>query len=301
MTTISFIIPLYNHLPHTQAMLESLLSSLPKGLDYEILLVDDASTDGTQAWLQSIDHPRIRFLTNQQNQGYAHTNNRGVEAAQGEYLGLLNNDLLFTLGWFEPLFAILTDPLLNAGLVGNAQYRVADQTLDHAGVQLNLRGQFEHIQTLDATRSYQKANWVTGACVLIQRDTFRALGSFGTQYLNGCEDIDLCFKVRQARKNIFVSYQSRIQHYVSLSRGTVSLQNERNSQLLFQQWRREIKHILAQQWTQALQTNPEIAINKYLDGYLPAELQNMPHLAGRLIAEDMLQKQERHWSLIMSP
>jgi hypothetical protein len=70
---------------------------------------------------------------------------------------------------------------------------------------------------------------------------------------------------------------------------------------LFQQWRREIKHILAQQWTQALQTNQEIAINKYLDGYLPAELQNMPHLAGRLIAQDMLQKQERHWSLILSP
>lgn len=97
---------------------------------------------------------------------------------------------------------------------------------------------------------------------------------------------------RQARKNIFVSHQSRIQHYVSLSRGTVSLQNERNSQLLFQQWRREIKHILAQQWTQALQTNQKIAINKYLDGYLPAELQNMPYLAGRLIAEDMLQKKK---------
>lgn len=301
MPTISFIIPLYNHLPHTQAMLESLLSSLPDGLDYEVLLVDDASTDGTQTWLHSIGHPRLRFLTNQQNQGYARSNNRGVEAAQGEYLGLLNNDLLLTPGWFEPMFAILTDPLLNAGLVGNIQYRVADQTLDHAGVQLNLRGQFEHAQTLDETKHYQKANWVTGACMLMRRDTFRALGSFSVKYRNGCEDIDLCFKIRQARKNIFVSHRSRIQHHVSLSRGTVSLQNERNSQLLFQQWRREIKHILAQQWTQALQTNQEIAINKYLDGYLPAELQNMPHLAGRLIAEDMLQKQERHWSLILSP
>ena len=299
MPIISFIIPLYNHLPHTQAMLESLLYSLPEELDYEVLLVDDASTDDTLSWLQIIKHPRIRFFTNLYNQGYARTNNRGVEVAKGEYLGLLNNDLLFTPNWFEPLFALLTDPLLNAGLVGNTQYRVTDQTIDHAGVQLNLSGQFEHIQTLDETRSYRKANWVTGACVLMRRDTFRALGSFGTQYINGCEDIDLCFKVRQAHKNVFVSHQSRIQHHVSLSRGTVSLQNERNSQILFKRWRREIKQILAQQWTQKLQTDPTQTFNEYLGGYLSPALLATPHLAGRIIAESMLVKQEKRWAEIL--
>jgi GT2 family glycosyltransferase len=299
MPIISFIIPLYNHLSYTQAMLDSLLCSLSDTLDYEVLLVDDASTDDTPIWLQGLEHPRVRFLINPQNQGYARTNNRGVIAARSEYLGLLNNDLLFISGWFEPLFKILTDPMLNAGLVGNVQYRVGDQSIDHAGVQLNLRGQFEHIHTIEAHREYRKVAWVTGACMLIRRDLFQDLGGFDTRYRNGCEDIDLCFKIRQARKHVFVSYLSQIQHHVSLSRGSVSLQNERNSQLLFKQWRSEIKHALANLWTQTLQTDITRVIDECLESYISPKLLATPHLAGRLIAESMLLKQESHWIKIL--
>jgi hypothetical protein len=135
--------------------------------------------------------------------------------------------------------------------------------------------------------------------MLMRRDLFQCLGGFDTRYCNGCEDIDLCFKIRQARKHVFVSYLSQIQHHVSLSRGSVSLQNERNSQLLFKQWRSEIKHALANLWTQTLQTDITRVIDECLESYISPKLLATPHLAGRLIAESMLLKQESHWIKIL--
>ena len=52
MPSISFVVPLHNHLSHTQAMLTSLLASLPVELTFEVILVDDASSDGTADWLR---------------------------------------------------------------------------------------------------------------------------------------------------------------------------------------------------------------------------------------------------------
>ena len=72
---VSFLIPLYNCLPLTQAMLASLQSTLPAGLDHEIILIDDASTDGTRDWLRTLSsgsaHPHIRVLLNDRNLDFA--------------------------------------------------------------------------------------------------------------------------------------------------------------------------------------------------------------------------------------
>ena len=96
---VSFVVPLTNHLEQTQALLESLQASLPADLDYEVILVDDASTDGTREWLGPLDRPRVRKILKALNGGYARANNAGVGLARGEFLGLLNNDLLFEPGW----------------------------------------------------------------------------------------------------------------------------------------------------------------------------------------------------------
>lgn len=293
---ISFIIPLFNHLAETQKMLSSLLNSLPVGLEYEIILVDDSSADGTRRWLQSIRNDRIRVHLNESNLGYAATNNIGVRLANGKILGLLNNDLLFEPGWLEPMLTILQSPKLNAGLVGNIQYRVTDGMLDHAGIQLNPNAQFGHIQNLaEVPPPYNKALAVTGACLLLFRADFDAQGGFDECFVNGCEDIDLCFKLRVASKIIYVASTSRICHHVSLSRDANSIRDEQNSRRLFSNWRKEIKQELAALWVALLKAGPQ-AYAELLSGNLSPEFVATPQAAARVIAEAILQREEVRWA-----
>ena len=296
---ISFIVPLHNHLKHTQEMLGSLLTSLPEGLDFEVILVDDASSDGTAAWLSHLDHPRVRWLINPQNLGYAEANNRGAAEARGDVLGLLNNDLLFAPGWLEPMLNLLTHPQHNAGLVGNVQRRVAGGEIDHAGIRLNLKGQFEHVRALEAGSAWVRLPWVTGACMLIRRDLFDAVGGFDTRYRNGCEDVDLCFKVAGARKAIYVARDSCIQHHVSLSRKCVTDRDERNSRALFARWRSEIKRELAKLWAARLTDAQAQDDASALADTLTSHFIATPHAAGRTLAEALLQQQEQRWARML--
>lgn len=294
--SVSFVVPLFNQLAATRAMLASLLNTLPAGLRYQTILADDASTDGTPAWLATLKHPHIHVLYSQHNKGFAATNHHAIAHASGEVLCLINNDLIFSPGWLEPMLSALLSPSLNAGLVGNLQYRVADGALDHAGVCLNTRGQFEHIRTLPSgAGQLSRANAVTGACMLLRRADFDAVGGFDEHYLNGCEDIDLCFKIRGLQKHIYVANNSRIQHHVSLSRKANTSQDWRNSRYLFQRWRQAIKRDLSALWLQALQAGLA-AYAECVDGSLAPQFVSKPHSAAQIMAEAMLCRQEAFWA-----
>ena len=136
---VSFIVPLYNCVAYTQAMLASLAASLPAGLQYEVILVDDGSTDGTRAWLATLGAP-FRVVFNPENLGYAAANNRGAELARGESLALLNNDLILSPGWWEPLAALQRRLGDRAGVLGNVQRDARTGAVDHAGLFINAKG-----------------------------------------------------------------------------------------------------------------------------------------------------------------
>lgn len=292
--TISFVVPLFNHLFETQAMLASLQASLPDELDYEIILADDASSESMVTWLKSLRDPHIKTVLCEINRGYAATNNAGVRLAKGEILGLLNNDLLFESGWLEPMLDALKSPLLNAGLVGNIQYRVADGTVDHAGVILGQNGQFHHTQTIPET-PHVKALAVTGACMLLRKADFLAAGGLDEQFVNGCEDIDLCFKLRASGKAIYLASESRIHHHVSLSRKSNTLQDLRNSQLLFSRWRNVIKFNLSKIWRGLLAAGPQ-TYAELISGELSADFIGTPHAAAGFISESMLSRERAFWA-----
>ena len=116
--SVSFIVPLFNHVQQTQEMLDSLLAHMPAGLEFEILLADDASTDGTAAWLATLRHPQIKTLRSEVNRGYAANNNAAARQAKGEVLALLNNDLLLQAGWLPPMLDLLLSPQGKVGVVG---------------------------------------------------------------------------------------------------------------------------------------------------------------------------------------
>jgi GT2 family glycosyltransferase/glycosyltransferase involved in cell wall biosynthesis len=97
---ISIIIITYNNLDYNRLCLESIYRNTIYP-DFEIIVVDNASTDGTPEFLRSFaeSHPDIRVILNDANEGFAAGNNRGIGAASGEYIVLLNNDTVVTRGW----------------------------------------------------------------------------------------------------------------------------------------------------------------------------------------------------------
>ena len=145
---VSFIIPLYNCLPLTQAMLASLHATLPPGFSHEIILVDDGSTDGTRAWLATLGDP-FRVVLNERNLGYARANNRAAALARGEFLVLLNNDLVLLPNWLEPMLAAHRALGAGAGVVGNVQLDARTGVVDHAGIVISpVKAKPEHARAL---------------------------------------------------------------------------------------------------------------------------------------------------------
>jgi len=260
---VSFVIPLFNCLDLTKACLASLQSTLPRGLDHEILLVDDGSTDGTREWLQGLSSPAVspsnpsnglhtpappvRVLLNDTNLGYAASNNRGAREATGDILGLLNNDLVLLPGWLEPMLAALEgDPSI--GVVGNIQMRVDTGEVDHAGLHVTSQGKIAHDRTLPEPGHLLEVPCSTTACALLRRRLFIDEGGFDEAFVNGGEDVDLCFRLRARGYRTVVATGSIVRHHVSATRGPTGERDERNSRLLVHRWRKELVRWGALTW-----------------------------------------------------
>jgi len=245
---LSFIVPLYNCLPLTQAMLASLQATVPAGTEHEVIFVDDGSTDDTREWLAGLGQPRVspsnpsgsaapcRALLNEKNLGFAGACNRGAATARGEILFFLNNDLVLLPGWLEPMLAVFAAHA-DAGLVGNVQRNAATGAVDHAGLVFNAKGKPEHstrpgfgagpVRTVAA---------VTGACFAIRAADWKQLGGFDEIFINGCEDVDLGLRALQAGRRNYVALRSVVRHHISASLGR-KLRDEQNTARLQRRWR----------------------------------------------------------------
>jgi len=292
---ISFIIPLFNGINFSRTMLNQLLTSLVDVCEYEVIFIDDSSIDGTATWLDSLSGFQSISIRNAFNMGYAKSNNNGINQANGDILVLLNNDLEFDSEWLVPMLSILESPSLNAGIVGNVQRRISDDSIDHVGFELTPQGKFVHKRQLpDFSSGHSKVYAVTGACLAIRKSDFEAVGGFDEGFLNGGEDVDLCFKVAALGKSIYVSHESQIKHHVALSRDLKSPQNEKNSRFLFQKWRPKIKNELSEVWKPLLSS--DTAYSQNLDGSLTSDFLASPGAAARVICENVIAREEHRWA-----
>ncbi len=239
---VSFIIPLFNNLALTRACVDSLQATLPSGLTHEIILVDDGSTDDTRAWLSTLTPP-FRVVHNDRNLGYAAANNRAIALARGEFLALLNNDLVLLPHWLEPMFGAHRSLADRAGFIGNIQLDARTGVVDHTGIVINHQGKPVHDRALPPLHSrflskVRPVPAITGACVLVERDLWQRLGGFDEGFVNGGEDVDLCFRARAVGRTNAVALNSVVRHHISASVGR-KLRDEQNSCRLAHRWRRE--------------------------------------------------------------
>ncbi|MFN8062954.1 MAG: glycosyltransferase [Vicinamibacterales bacterium] len=204
---LTIVIPHCNRRALTVACLESLLR-LDTSVRFEVVLVDNGSTDGTTDAVEAAAHGArvpVRSIVNAANVGFARACNQGAREAAAPLLLFLNNDT-------EAVDDFLAAPcrlLLGPGKIGivGVQLRYRNHLVQHAGIVFDRHKRPQHVYRhfrgespyVGGTRELQA---VTGACLFVPRDLFETLGGFDEGYLNGWEDIDLCFRVRALGRRV---------------------------------------------------------------------------------------------------
>jgi len=193
-----------------EAWIERALSSVQlatraAGLPSEIIVVDDASEDPSPSTVAR-RFPRVRLLRNRRNIGFARTVNRGVGAARGDLVVLLNNDLVVREDFFRKLLEPFTQsraPLLHAAGAADPSrvFAVSARTLSWDGAESNhlcMAGQFVEGRIRPAYASPGKTAeclFAQGGAMACRRELFLALGGFDTLFAPGYwEDYDLCWQ-----------------------------------------------------------------------------------------------------------
>jgi GT2 family glycosyltransferase/glycosyltransferase involved in cell wall biosynthesis/SAM-dependent methyltransferase/Flp pilus assembly protein TadD len=233
----SIVIPVSNKMELTVQCLTA-LAKLTEQLRYEVIIIDNGSSDGTGDFLQQLGGD-VRVITNSRNLGFAKACNQGARVARGTYVVFLNNDTIPLQGWLGALVAeVEMHP--EVGIVGG-KLLYPDGTVQHAGVVLDRT----HLSPYHIYKSFpgdhpavnqrREFQIVTGACLLIRRSLFQEVGGFDEAFVNGFEDVDLCLKIRE--KGHVVVYQPRsvLYHLESQTSGRKSHEEE-NAKALHERW-----------------------------------------------------------------
>lgn len=218
---VSIVIPVFNQAECTESCLRALAAGAEEEPDYEVVVVDNGSTDWTTYLLHAFEGD-LRVLRNDENLGFARASNQGAAVARGEYVVFLNNDTLPRPGWLRALVELAdSDPQI--GAVGAKLLYPGTNQVQHAGLELRdgipahvHRGAGADDPRVDQVRDL---DMVTGACMLVRRSVWAELGGFDTGYMNGVEDVDLCLRMRERGFRVVYCPVSVVEHHEGASEG----------------------------------------------------------------------------------
>lgn len=218
---------------HAEDLRRCITSILKKSTydNYEIIVVENNSTtEEIFAYYQEISHQdeRIRVIRYEGSFNYSKVNNLGVKEASGEYILLLNNDTeVITVNWLEEL--LMYAQREDVGAVGAKLY-YSNKTIQHAGVVIGLGahrtaghthyGQSrENLGYMGRLCYAQNVTAVTGACLMVKKSLYEAVGGLDEQFEISLNDVDFCLKLRKmGYLNVFTPF-AECYHYESISRG----------------------------------------------------------------------------------
>lgn len=234
---ISIVIVSYN----TRDLLRDCLHSLPaaaQGLDYEVFVVDNTSTDGTVEMLRA-EFPGVSVIVNAANVGFATANNQGLELARGTYLLLLNPDTVMQADSLRTLY----DWMTTRPHVGAAGPRLlnGDGSLQRSAYHFPRPGMLL-LEQLSAATLLKKlpgfgqiylgawahdrprgVDWLVGACLLLRKEALAATGLLDPDFFMYGEEIDLLKRMSDQGWQTWLVPAARVVHYGGASSTQVGI------------------------------------------------------------------------------
>jgi GT2 family glycosyltransferase len=217
---VSIVVLCFNGLfDTTKPCLASIIKNTPIG-DYELIIVDNASSDGTQDYLENFatQHTHVRIHLNKTNKGHSGGNNDGIRLAQGQYIVLLNNDTLVPAEWLGQLLKLFSE-LPDVGLVGPVTNSAGNvQCIELQ--QLNERN-YDEISRMYVER--QKGGWFTTEklsffCIAMRKSLVEKIGYLDEKFGIGMfEDDDYCIRAKKAGFTLAVVEDCFVYHKGSMS------------------------------------------------------------------------------------
>ncbi len=204
--------------------------------DFEVIVVDNASTDDTADAIKS-DFPEVRLIINSENRGFAAANNQGIEKAQGEYTLFLNPDTIVQPHSMDVLIKFMDDNndvgacgprLLNCdGTIQSSVKRFPTfrgALYRHTGFRyLNIfRDQYDKWLMKDFKYDRQlDVDQLMGSALMVRRSVVERLGGMDETFFMYYEEVDLCYRIKQAGWRIVYVPEVEITHLGGRSAGQI--------------------------------------------------------------------------------
>lgn len=220
---VSVIIVNYNTLQMTQECIDSVFEKT-KDVEYEVILVDNASTDGSKEHFENND--RIRYIYSNENLGFGRANNLGYKYATGKYIFLLNSDTLLLNNAIFEFYKYMNSASPNIGCVGCELVNLKGKATGSFGKFPDIRNFLGRILVsykmripflLGKSHSAKKypciVDYVTGADLFIRRNVIEKCGFFDPDFFMYFEETEMQYRFK---KNGYMSHIIDVPHIIHL-------------------------------------------------------------------------------------